>query len=279
MKPLHMAMVRKISETSLVSAMRLIQVVETPPYIPFFEVLTLDQLSKYFCVQLGLMQNLYRRNRDMFQSYMCRVHASEMEPYAMEVTDLGEYLHAKSLLFANGVKVSLSKTTQFVFDARGLLLFAVLICNHTSRIGDAKAEKLLTLLHNEIFEPTNPKPALKPWFTYEAQEQDTVLQCEQKIEILSPHLSDHKKLVAEHQVLEVDVKTEVKVSDATPKATSERGNANKRPVDRYSIDGRFLNRYDSETEASYETRVPVNAISRCCLDKQKTAGGYIWRFA
>lgn len=197
----------------------------------------------------------------------------------MEVTDLGEYLHAKSLLFANGVKVSLSKASQFVFDPRAVLLFAVLICNYKSRIGDGKAEKLLTLLHKEIFEPTNPKPALRPWFAYETQECDAVLQCEQEIEILSPHLSNHKELIAANQVLEVDVKTEVKVSDVTPKASSSNSNVHKRPVDRYSIDGQFLNRYDSETEASYATRVPLTTISKCCLGKQKTAGGFIWRFA
>ena len=46
----------------------------------------------------------------------------------------------------------------------------------------------------------------------------------------------------------------------------------------YSPEGKLLNEYVSIREASRNAYISYSAISRCCNNKLKTAGGYIWRF-
>ena len=50
-------------------------------------------------------------------------------------------------------------------------------------------------------------------------------------------------------------------------------------VEQYSLDGVLLARYSSQIEASKATGVKRCNICWCCLGKQQTAGGYIWRNA
>lgn len=39
-----------------------------------------------------------------------------------------------------------------------------------------------------------------------------------------------------------------------------------------------LNKFNSQIEASKELKICNKSICRCCLNKQKTAGGFIFRF-
>lgn len=50
-------------------------------------------------------------------------------------------------------------------------------------------------------------------------------------------------------------------------------------VCQYDINGILLNIYESIREAEKITNVDHSMISRCCKNKQKTAGGYIWKYA
>lgn len=47
-------------------------------------------------------------------------------------------------------------------------------------------------------------------------------------------------------------------------------------VCQYSKDGEFLAEYPSFHEASRQTGTTKECISRCCVGKIKTAGGYVW---
>lgn len=53
-----------------------------------------------------------------------------------------------------------------------------------------------------------------------------------------------------------------------------------KPVIRYeTVEGLiFVKEYSSASEASMKTGVAQSSISSCCREKQKSAGGYIWRY-
>lgn len=54
--------------------------------------------------------------------------------------------------------------------------------------------------------------------------------------------------------------------------------ARMKKVVQLTLDGDFLSEYNSITEASVETNINRTCISDTCNDKQKTAGGYKWRY-
>ena len=67
-----------------------------------------------------------------------------------------------------------------------------------------------------------------------------------------------------------------------PKKEMERGLklgrvSKKKSVLQITTDG--IKEYESITEASKQTEINFRCISNCCRGKQKTAGGYVWRFA
>lgn len=54
----------------------------------------------------------------------------------------------------------------------------------------------------------------------------------------------------------------------------------KRPVDKYSLDGKYLKSYESILEACSDSDKKINRIhiSECCRGKLYTSAGYVWRF-
>lgn len=56
-------------------------------------------------------------------------------------------------------------------------------------------------------------------------------------------------------------------------------NVELKPVKQYTIDGIFIQEYESIKYASELTGINSGCISLCCNDKAKTASGYIWRFS
>lgn len=46
----------------------------------------------------------------------------------------------------------------------------------------------------------------------------------------------------------------------------------------FAEDGNFINEHGSQREASRKTKIKQAGISAACLDKRKSAGGYIWKF-
>ena len=51
-----------------------------------------------------------------------------------------------------------------------------------------------------------------------------------------------------------------------------------KPVIQYNLQGERIARYRSMSEASRQTGTREGGISRVCLGKQKTAGGYLWKY-
>ena len=52
-----------------------------------------------------------------------------------------------------------------------------------------------------------------------------------------------------------------------------------KPVDQFTLDGQFVKRWSSASDAARELGLHQSKISSCCRGKRHTAGGYIWRFA
>lgn len=56
-------------------------------------------------------------------------------------------------------------------------------------------------------------------------------------------------------------------------------NAISKTVYQFDKNGNFVKSYDSVREAYRQTKIYYKCISDCCLGNQKTAGGYIWKYA
>ena len=54
------------------------------------------------------------------------------------------------------------------------------------------------------------------------------------------------------------------------------GKDKRKPVIQYDLDGKFIKEWESQAEANYQTR--INNITCCCKGKNKTAGGFIWKY-
>ncbi len=52
-----------------------------------------------------------------------------------------------------------------------------------------------------------------------------------------------------------------------------------KPVDMYSLTGKFIDNFHSAAEATRITGIHNKYISKCCLGKQKTAKGYVFKFS
>lgn len=50
-------------------------------------------------------------------------------------------------------------------------------------------------------------------------------------------------------------------------------------VKQFDIEGNLIDTFESIQEASKVTKVHYTNIGRCCNNKRKTAGGYIWKYA
>lgn len=55
-------------------------------------------------------------------------------------------------------------------------------------------------------------------------------------------------------------------------------NHNSKGVIQLDTDGNIIAEYPSQLEASNKTGISNSRISSCCLGKNKTAGGFIWKF-
>ena len=53
----------------------------------------------------------------------------------------------------------------------------------------------------------------------------------------------------------------------------------KKPVLQYTINGVYINKYESATQAAKILKVRQSQITRCCQNKAKTTYGFIWRYA
>lgn len=52
----------------------------------------------------------------------------------------------------------------------------------------------------------------------------------------------------------------------------------RKPILQYTKDGIFIRYWDSAKSASKELKIDATSIGKCCMDKLKTSGGFIWRY-
>ena len=52
-----------------------------------------------------------------------------------------------------------------------------------------------------------------------------------------------------------------------------------KPIDQFSLTGDFIRRWGSQAEIERETGFSQGNISTCCVGKQKTGYGYIWKYS
>ena len=53
----------------------------------------------------------------------------------------------------------------------------------------------------------------------------------------------------------------------------------KKQVYKIDLNGNIIEKYDSISEAAKINGIKATCICNCCKHKQKTAGGYIWKYA
>lgn len=51
-----------------------------------------------------------------------------------------------------------------------------------------------------------------------------------------------------------------------------------KPVIQFTVEGEYIKEWISASQASKELNLKSQNISACCLNKQKSCGGYIWKF-
>ena len=61
-------------------------------------------------------------------------------------------------------------------------------------------------------------------------------------------------------------------------AHSGKSNCRAQAVEQYSVDGKYINTFDTVTEASIKTNISASKISAVSSGKRKTAGGFIWKY-
>lgn len=90
-----------------------------------------------------------------------------------------------------------------------------------------------------------------------------------------PHTKEWNKNISESQ------KGKKKPHEGQPRSVSCRekiAQTHAKAICQYSIAGDFVAEYVSAREAQRVTGITNQGISLCCLGRQKTAGGYIWKF-
>ena len=51
-----------------------------------------------------------------------------------------------------------------------------------------------------------------------------------------------------------------------------------KPVAQYTMNGTFITRYESATDAERKTGISRGGIQRCCVGRYSQAKGFIWRY-
>ena len=84
-----------------------------------------------------------------------------------------------------------------------------------------------------------------------------------------------KKMAESHIGMTFSEEHKKKISEAN----KGKINSPTKSVLQYSMNGEFITKYPSTREAERITGCYHNSISACCEGKQKSAGGYVWRYA
>jgi hypothetical protein len=67
--------------------------------------------------------------------------------------------------------------------------------------------------------------------------------------------------------------------DIKPVFYKQRGGVGKTPINQYALNGRKIKTHSSVAEAGKSIDIHPSCISACLTGRQKTAGGFLWRYA
>jgi hypothetical protein len=72
--------------------------------------------------------------------------------------------------------------------------------------------------------------------------------------------------------------TRKKMSEAKIGKSCGKNNGKSKIVEQYDLNGNFIKKYDSLTEAANENSLDLKNISHCCRGESKSAYGFIWKY-
>lgn len=90
------------------------------------------------------------------------------------------------------------------------------------------------------------------------------------------HLSEEAKQKLRDRVYSEETRAKMRENC---KRRYGKDNVVSKPVRQYSLDDILLNEYESGTQASKECGIDLSSIFKCCKGKQKTCGGFKWKYA
>lgn len=68
------------------------------------------------------------------------------------------------------------------------------------------------------------------------------------------------------------------LSSLTREDIMTRASKCKKPIIQYNLDGEFIREWESATDAASFYNINKVNITKCCLGKNKTGNGYIWKY-
>lgn len=68
------------------------------------------------------------------------------------------------------------------------------------------------------------------------------------------------------------------LSSLTEEDIMTRASKCKKPIIQYNLDGEFIREWESATDAASFYNINKVNITKCCLGKNKTSNGYIWKY-
>ena len=66
------------------------------------------------------------------------------------------------------------------------------------------------------------------------------------------------------------------VAESNKRGNRQAGIAKRKSISQWDLNGKFIKNYLSITEASQETNIPIQNISKCLTKQRKTAGNFYW---
>jgi hypothetical protein len=212
------------------------------PIIPFYDVVSIEGVATYYGVSEALLRVLQAKYRCVFENYTRTLIPADLKRIATSVQKAHDMKYYR-FGFKNGTRVYVSNQGNTFYSMKGLILFGA-------------------LLEEDMFSGVGNGNARRVWEELDAMYHRVFDQKPKQV---------RRRRAEKREPVSVTVETTVTVNDGHSRKA--------RPVEQVSGDGVVINIFASGSAASKETGIDNTCISNCCRGKQKTAGGYVWRFA
>lgn len=157
---------QKISDYNLIRSMRVLQKFKQPPYIPFYTVMTYEQIAEYYGVPEKRVRNIVSGNRKLFECDSWNLSGSDISVVAKNKKDLGKH-YGIVFTFPNGIQIHAAYNVNTCFDSTAILRFAIFL-SEESRLANQIFEFLRRFYYDlPGSESMHSLPRITPWFMYE----------------------------------------------------------------------------------------------------------------